>query len=138
MTKITGKDVTEALASDRKKKSTTVLAAVVSKDVKLTPARIIALRSRISGIIGSQLDTAEKVILGTQTWSPTQARVFSALLNKVVPDLKLTHNQHDHVHTDATKLSREDLMAIAAKASEQDPNDPDEPEILDAEYEDAP
>lgn len=55
--------------------------------------------------------------MGGKEWNPTQARVFSALLNKVVPDLNASYVQHEHTTKEVTDLSREELEAIAQGVS---------------------
>jgi hypothetical protein len=138
MTKITGKDVEKALESDaalvkkgERAGNKEILAAYAAGKIKLTPQRVAQLRSRIANIIAVNMDTAFDVIEGTKTWTPTQARIFQALLNKVVPDIKASVHQHNHVHTDASKLSREELMRIASEGAMEDEESED---VVDADY----
>ena len=63
-----------------------------------------------------QLSEAHEVVMGRheEGWNPTQARVFAALLNKVMPDLTAQFVQHEHLLSDTPeKLSRAQLEEIA-------------------------
>lgn len=57
-------------------------------------------------------------MVGAVDWSPTQARVFGMLLNKVVPDLNASYVQHEHSNKDIIDLSREELERIASGIDE--------------------
>ena len=53
--------------------------------------------------------------MGKLEWSPTQARVFATMLNKVMPDLTAQFVQHEHnIQESPDKMSREQLEAIAS------------------------
>tara|TARA_B100000780_G_C20893449_1_gene355571 strand:+ start:79 stop:531 length:453 start_codon:yes stop_codon:yes gene_type:complete len=85
---------------------------------KLTPAESGKIRAEIATYMRDQLTDAHLVVMGTKEWNPTQARVFGMLLNKVVPDLNHSFNQHEHTAKTLTDLSREELEAIAQGVSE--------------------
>lgn len=83
---------------------------------KLTPAQVGKLRADIMRKVNEQLDEAHNVVMGRHEdgWNPTQARIFTALLNKVMPDLTAQFVQHEHLVSDAPeKLSRAQLEEIA-------------------------
>jgi hypothetical protein len=82
---------------------------------KLTPLQVSQLRRRLFEHVDDQVDEAHSVVMGRKQWSPTQARVFSTMLNKVMPDLTASFTQHEHTISDAPeKLSRAQLEAIAS------------------------
>ena len=84
---------------------------------KLTPAQVGRLRADIMSKVSEQLTEAHEVVMGRheEGWNPTQARVFAALLNKVMPDLTAQFVQHEHQIQEAPeKMSREQLEAIAS------------------------
>jgi hypothetical protein len=83
----------------------------------LTPAQSAKIRAEIASYMGDQIKDAHLVVMGSKEWNPTQARVFSTLLNKVVPDLNASFHQHEHSTKQLTDLSREELEAIAAGVS---------------------
>jgi len=84
---------------------------------ELTPAQSAKIRGQIANYVRDQITDAHMVVMGDKQWNPTQARVFSALLNKVVPDLNASYVQHEHTTKDVTDLSREELEAIAQGVS---------------------
>lgn len=59
---------------------------------------------------------AHRVVMGEIEWTPTQARVFSNLIDKVVPDLSASYALHEHVPREMSEMSRAELEAIAAGA----------------------
>lgn len=82
---------------------------------RLSPLQVANMRAGLYRRVERQIDEAHKVVMGKQEWSPTQARVFSTMLNKVMPDLTAQFVQHEHNIQDAPeKLTREQLEAIAA------------------------
>jgi len=81
---------------------------------KLTPLQVANMRAGLYRRVEAQIDEAHDVVMGKQEWNPTQARVFTAMLNKVVPDLTAQFVQHEHNIQEAPeKMSREQLEAIA-------------------------
>jgi len=62
----------------------------------------------------THLTLADEVVKGHIEWTPTQARVFSSLLNKVIPDLSASYHQHEHSVKNITEMSREELERIAS------------------------
>lgn len=101
---------------------------VYSKDgqVTLSPGQVAHLRAKIASQVREQIELAHKVVLGEIEWSPTQARVFSTMLNKVVPDLSASFHQHEHRVAGIREMSRADLERIAAGL--------DDPSVVEAEY----
>ena len=94
------------------------MSAVTAK-ARLTPMQSAQVRGQIAQYMRLQIDIANQVVLGQISWNPTQARVFSTLLAKVVPDLSATYHQHEINQKDITELSREELEQIAAGIEEE-------------------
>ena len=103
------------------------------EETQLTPAQSARIRAKIAENINEHLLEAHQVVMGAKNWNPTQARVFSTLLNKVVPDLNASFVQHEHVTKDITSLSREELEAIAQGISTIEAEAKDLSGIEDAE-----
>jgi hypothetical protein len=81
---------------------------------RLTPLQVANMRSGLFRRVEKQIGQAHAVVMGTKEWTPTQARVFATMLNKVVPDLTAAFVQHEHNIQDAPeKMSRQQLEAIA-------------------------
>lgn len=86
---------------------------------KLTPLQVANMRAGLYRRVDQQLDHAHDVVMGKLDWTPTQARVFATMLNKVMPDLTAQFVQHEHNVQDVPeKMSREQLEAIAAGVSD--------------------
>ena len=112
----------------------------VQSGARLTPHQVANMRAGLYRKVEAQIGDAHEVVMGRKNWSPTQARVFSTMLNKVMPDLTANFVQHEHVTTDdPTKLSRADLERIVAEAegiaatpSEDDEDNTIEGEVLNS------
>tara|TARA_B100000212_G_scaffold151870_1_gene114325 strand:- start:4674 stop:5138 length:465 start_codon:yes stop_codon:yes gene_type:complete len=103
---------------------------------KLTPAQVGRLRADIMSKVSEQLLEAHEVVMGRheEGWNPTQARVFAALLNKVMPDLTAQFVQHEHLMSESPeKLSRAQLEEIAMGVNNIIDVDVVEEEIADAD-----
>lgn len=86
---------------------------------KLTPLQVANMRAGLYRKVERQIGEAHKVVMGDIQWNPTQARVFSTMLNKVMPDLTAQFVQHEHTIEEAPeKLSREQLEAIAGTVND--------------------
>jgi len=81
---------------------------------RLTPGQSAQIRGEISRVVQKHIDLANQVVTGSVEWSPTQARVFSTLLNKVVPDLSASYVQHEHSTKSLVDMSRDELERIAS------------------------
>lgn len=82
--------------------------------VALSPHQVANLRGQIARNMQNHITLADEVVKGHREWTPTQARVFSNLLNKVIPDLSASYHQHEHNHKNITEMSREELELIAS------------------------
>lgn len=107
-----GKDAlkTYEMAERQAAKST-----VLARRAQLSPSEIAAIRAKIAKNVTDYLPIVDEVIRGTRDFSPTQARIFTALLNKVVPDLSATHTRLEiDDKRDLSKMSMAELEQIAA------------------------
>ena len=86
----------------------------LTKGRVLSPAEVARIRTQIARNVESYLPLIDEVVRGTREFTPTQARVFTALLNKVVPDLSATFHKHEHETRDLSNLSMAELEAIAS------------------------
>jgi hypothetical protein len=84
--------------------------------MELTPAQSAQIRGQIANYVKDQITIANEVVMNGKDWTPTQARVFGMLLNKVVPDLNASYVQHEHQVKNLTEMTREELEAIASGA----------------------
>ena len=91
----------------------------------LTPRMVNDLRGKIYAGVVQLLPHAIEAAEGTRKWSPTQARIFTALLGKVMPEVSSHHVQVDHTHMNLDGMSRAELLRIAAGDEEEDVVDVD-------------
>lgn len=101
---------------------------VLAKRAQLSPAEISRIRVKIAKNVEDYLPIVDEVIRGTRDFSPTQARIFTALLNKVVPDLSATLHKHEPAEKDLNRMSLAELEEIAAGVASARANmiDPDD------------
>jgi hypothetical protein len=105
----------------------------VSKSTKaLNKAKIDGLRRSVFDTVAARLKDASEVLEGKQTWSNQQVRLFTAMLDKVLPDLQHKHNSFSD-ERDITKLSRAQLEEIARRAMPGTK----EPKVIDVDSTDA-
>lgn len=85
----------------------------------LTPDEVEALRGRVAQHVANQIEVANEVVLGIsgREWSATQARLFQAMLNKVIPDVRAEAPTKElPANKDLTTLKRDQLEALAMTA----------------------
>lgn len=80
----------------------------------LTPAQSAKIRCHILGLLRVQIPLAHRVVLGEVAWSATQARIFTALLEKCVPNLSAGFAEIERQPDDFRAMSRYELEALAA------------------------
>lgn len=90
----------------------------IEKTAIFSPAKAAQIRADVSKLVTTHIRMADEVVRGTRVWTPTQARVFSTLLNKVLPDLTAGFIQHEHTVKTAIELTRDELERIAAGADD--------------------
>lgn len=93
----------------------------------LSPGQVAHIRGRIGTMVREHLELADLVVRGKLEWSPTQARIFATLINKVVPDLSASFHAHEHRTQGIREMSRADLERIARGL--------DDAKTITAEYE---
>ena len=98
----------------RAKFTNSVTVQTATGQLALSPNQVAKLRGQIAKNMSNHIVMADEVLKGHREWSPTQARVFSNLLNKVIPDLSASYHQHEHSHKSLTEMSRTELEAIAS------------------------
>ena len=98
----------------RTKFTNSVTVQTATGQLALSPNQVAKLRGQIAKNMSNHIVMVDEVLKGHRDWSPTQARVFSNLLNKVIPDLSASYHQHEHSHKSLTEMSRTELEAIAS------------------------
>lgn len=88
-----------------------MVAALFSRRA-IRPDEIAALRRRMFDLVGTSLGEVELVMMGKKNWSPTQARLFALLTERVMPKLSSITVQDD-TSRKLDELSIEELEIIA-------------------------
>lgn len=132
---MTGKP--DPLKAYAKAERTAARSTMLANRAHLSPAEISRIRTQIAKNVEDYLPIVDEVIRGTRDFSPTQARIFTALLNKVVPDLSATLHKHERDTKDLNSMSLAELEQIAAgvanaRAERLNPDDAIEGEVLSA------
>lgn len=84
-------------------------------DLAITQEEQWMIRRSCYRTVMSRLDTVRDVLDGSVVWSAQQTRLFTALLNKVLPDLKYTQSTVEH-KSNPDQLTREELERMVAEA----------------------
>lgn len=91
----------------------------------VTPLEVDRVRRSTLDIVRKQMPIVRQVLDGTREWNNQQVRVFGMLLNKVMPDLHHSFNEHTVENKQVHELTFEELNEIASQAKkiEEDEND---------------
>ena len=91
----------------------------------VTPLEVDRVRRSTLDIVRKQMPIVRQVLDGTREWNNQQVRVFGMLLNKVMPDLHHSFNEHTVENKQVHELTFDELNEIAsqAKNTEEDEND---------------
>lgn len=90
----------------------------------VTPLEVDRVRRSVLDVVRKQMPEVREVLAGNKKWDAQQTRLFGMMLNKVMPDLHHSFNEHTIENKEAHELTIEELQRIAAQA-----------EAVDAEYE---
>jgi hypothetical protein len=82
----------------------------------VTPKQVDRVRRSVLDVVRSNIPAVRLVLAGKRHWSNQQVRLFSIMLNKVMPDLHHSFNQHSIENKDPNDLTLAELEAIAASA----------------------
>ncbi|MCO4170245.1 hypothetical protein ACEUAY_00315 [Aeromonas veronii] len=85
-------------------------------ELAITKEEQMMVRRSCYHTVMSRLDTVRDVLDGAVEWSPNQTRLFTALLNKVLPDLKVSQATIEHTHSRPDQLTREELERMVAES----------------------
>ncbi|MFZ9164517.1 MAG: hypothetical protein ACO23K_01175 [Ilumatobacteraceae bacterium] len=109
----------------------------------VTPIEVDRVRRSVLDIVRNNIPTVREVLNGDRSWSNQQVRLFGMMLNKVMPDLHHTFNEHTIENKKAHELTIEELEQIALQATQQSEREDkeetmeDTDDITDAEVIDA-
>lgn len=83
----------------------------------VTPIEVDRVRRSVLDVVRKQIPSVRLVLEGDKQWNNSQVRLFGMMLNKVMPDLHHSFNEHAIENKDAHELTFDELQAIAAQAN---------------------
>jgi hypothetical protein len=91
----------------------------------VTPIEVDRVRRSVLDVVRKQIPAVREVLEGDKQWNNSQVRLFGMMLNKVMPDLHHSFNEHAVENKAAHELTFAELQAIARQANEpiEDDND---------------
>ena len=92
----------------------------------VTPQQVDRVRRSVLDVVRNKIPDVRLVLDGSKKWDNQQVRLFGMMLNKVMPDLHHSFNEHTVENKNMDELSIEELQEIAKQA-----------ETLEGEYEHA-
>lgn len=87
----------------------------------LTTDDVELLRADITDIVKRQLATANDVMLGKKKWTNGQVRLFSLLLDRVVPTTRAIESTEEIEEVNIETLTLEELERIVAQQATEPP-----------------
>jgi len=84
----------------------------------VTPVEVDRVRRSVLDVVRKNIPQVREVLQGDRKWDNTQVRLFGMMLNKVMPDLHHSFNQHTVETKELHELSMSELEEIAAQAEE--------------------
>lgn len=91
----------------------------------IDPKDIDLLRKGVFNLVKQNVPRVREVLQGTRQWNPQQVKLYLSLLNKVMPDLSQSHNEH-HVTKSIDDMSADELRSFIADEMKRTsvPHDP--------------
>lgn len=93
--------------SKDKKKSGGAVTTIPVEQIEL-------LRLGVFNVVKQNTPRVREVLAGTRQWNPQQVKLYLSMLNKVMPDLSQSYNEHSHTKS-LDEMSVEELKAIVAQ-----------------------
>ena len=82
----------------------------------VTPVEVDRVRRSVLDVVRKQIPAVREVLSGDRKWDAQQTRLFGMMLNKVMPDLHHSFNEHTLENKEVHELSYDELQRIAAQA----------------------
>lgn len=81
---------------------------------EFSPEQVAMIRNQLTRLVTGHIGVANEVLAGSAKWDNAQARLFLALLNKVLPDLSASFQRKEVITKNLNELTREELERAAA------------------------
>lgn len=79
----------------------------------VTPQQVDRVRRSVLDVVRKNIPQVREVLDGSRKWDNQQVRLFGMMLNKVMPDLHHSFNQHTVENKNIDELTVDELMEIA-------------------------
>lgn len=86
----------------------------------VTPLEVDRVRRSVLDVVRKQMPEVRLVLDGSKKWDAQQTRLFGMMLNKVMPDLHHSFNEHTVENKDVAELTIDELQRIAQQANAVD------------------
>jgi len=86
----------------------------------VTPLEVDRVRRSVLDVVRNNIPKVRAVLDGSIKWDNQQVRIFGMMLNKVMPDLHHSFNEHTVETKKVEELSIQELEEIAARADEEE------------------
>ena len=86
----------------------------------VTPLEVDRVRRSVLDVVRNNIPKVRGVLDGSVKWDNQQVRVFGMMLNKVMPDLHHSFNEHTVETKKIEELTIQELEEIAARADEEE------------------
>lgn len=93
---------------------------------KVTVEEVANVRRHVLDAVKNNIPNVRAVLGGKMKWTNQQVKLFQIMLNKVLPDLSQSMNEHITRPKALHEMSREELeqfVAESARAEKEDPSD---------------
>ena len=82
----------------------------------VTPQQVDRVRRSVLDVVRNKIPDVRLVLDGSKKWDNQQVRLFGMMLNKVMPDLHHSFNEHTVETKNMDELTIEELQEIAKQA----------------------
>lgn len=103
---------------------------------KVTIEEVDNVRRHVLDAVKNNLPNVRAVLGGRIKWTNQQVKLFQIMLNKVLPDLSASMNEHIHRPKELKEMSRSELEAFVREAARREEEDPSD--AIDAQYSEIP
>jgi hypothetical protein len=103
---------------------------------KVTHEEIDNVRRHVLDTVKNNIPNVRAVLGGRVKWTNQQVKLFQIMLNKVLPDLSASMNEHIHRPKELGQMSREEIERFVQESARREREDPTD--TVDAVYEEIP
>lgn len=103
---------------------------------KVSHEEIDNVRRHVLDAVKNNIPNVRAVLGGRVKWTNQQVKLFQIMLNKVLPDLSASMNEHIHRPKELGQMTREEIERFVLESARREREDPTD--TVDAVYEEIP